>query len=450
MADPHLFFSSIPQIGALYRSGQLSPVELTRQCLERIETLNPVLNAFITVTAEAALRQAAQAERELYSGHDRGPLHGVPIALKDLIDTAGIRTTCASRILKDHVPQRDAAIVRRLEAAGAVSLGKTNCSEFAMGVAHPDYGQSNNPWDPARTSGASSGGSAAAVAAGLCFAAVGTDTGGSIRIPASYCGLAGLKPTYGLVDLEGVFPLSWSLDHAGPLARSSADAALLLEGMTGKTFQRHVDLRGLRFGVVQRGGLGVEPEVAAVFAAACEALRAAGAEVQEVEIGGLELADAAVFNVLLPEAAAIHTQWIGHRADDYASMTRQQIEMGFAVPAVTHVRAQQFRRHLTNQFLKALGLLDALISPTVAWVAPAEDPVFTGDEGAVEGRRTVPHNLTGLPALSVNAGFGAGGLPVGLQIVTRPHADALCLGLGTAMDALFRLGDSRPHLNVHS
>ncbi|WP_407571967.1 amidase [Deinococcus altitudinis] len=444
MSDSDLLFSSIPQIGALYRSGRLSPVELTRLCLERIEALDPVLNAFITVTAQRALQQAAQAERELLSGHDRGPLHGVPIALKDLIDTAGIRTTCASRILKDHVPERSAAVVRRLETAGAVSLGKANCSEFAMGVAHADYRQSNNPWDPARTSGASSGGSAAAVAAGLCFAAVGTDTGGSIRIPASYCGLAGLKPTYGLVELEGVFPLSWSLDHAGPLARSSTDAALLLEGMTGKSFGQRVDLRGMKFGVIQRGGLGVEPEVAAVFESACDALRSAGATVTELEIPALEQADAALFSVLLPEAAAIHARWIGVRGDDYAPMTRQQIEMGFAIPAVTHVRAQQFRRHLTGRFLNALDTLDALISPTVAWVSPAEDPVFTGDEGAVEGNRTVPHNLTGLPALSVNAGFGEGGLPVGVQIVTRPHSDAFCLGIGAALEAALPHARTRP------
>lgn len=448
MSDLELLFSSIAHIGGLYRSGQLSPVELTRRCLEQIQALDPVLNAFITVTAEQALRQATQAERELRSGHDRGPLHGVPIALKDLIDTAGIRTTCASRILNEHVPQQDAVIVRHLEAAGAVSLGKTNCSEFAMGVPHPDYGQSNNPWDVARTSGASSGGSAAAVAAGLCFAAVGTDTGGSIRIPASYCGLAGLKPTSRLVDLEGVFPLSWSLDHAGPLARSSADAALLLEGMTGKTFQQRVSLKGRRFGVIQRGGPGVEPEVTAVFDVACDALRAAGAELTEVEIEGLDQADAALFSVLLPEAAAIHARWIGTRADDYAPVTRQQIEMGFAVPAVTHVRAQQYRRWLTRRFLDALGSVDALISPTVAWVAPVEDPVFTGDEGAVEGARTVPHNLTGLPALSVQAGFGEGGLPVGLQIVTRPQTDAFCLGLGSVMETVFAVGDSRPATGV--
>ncbi|GGR19453.1 amidase [Deinococcus ruber] len=444
MNDADLLFVGVAQLGALYRSGQLSPVEVTRRCLERIEALDPALNAFITVTAEQALRQAALAEQELRAGHDRGPLHGVPIALKDLIDTAGIRTTCASRILHGHIPQRDAVIVRHLNAAGAVSLGKTNCSEFAMGVPHPDYGQSNNPWDPARTSGASSGGSAAAVAAGLCFAAVGTDTGGSIRIPASYCGLAGLKPTYGLVDVQGVFPLSWSLDHAGPLARSSADAALLLGAMTGQPFQQEVSLNGKRFGIIQRSGPGMQPEVTAVFDAACDTLRAAGAEVVSTEVPGLEQVDAALLAVLLPEAAAIHAQWIGSRADEYADITRQQIEMGFAVPAVTHVRAQQFRRWLTRQFLEAFRSVDALISPAVAWVAPKEDPAFTGGDGAVEGTRSSPHNLTGLPALSVNAGFGEGGLPVGLQIVTRPHTDALCLGLGSAMETAFALQKARP------
>jgi aspartyl-tRNA(Asn)/glutamyl-tRNA(Gln) amidotransferase subunit A len=267
MSDPSLHFASLAEIGALYRSGQLSPVELTQSCLDRTAALDTTLNAFITVTAEQALQQARQAEAELRRGVDRGPLHGIPIALKDLIETAGIRTTCASRILRDHMPPQDAALVRQLAAAGAVTLGKTNMSEFAMGVPHPDYGQTNNPWDPARTAGASSGGSAAAVAAGLCFAAVGTDTGGSIRIPASYCGLAGLKPTYGLVDLQGVFPLSWSLDHAGPLARSSADAALMLDAMTGQRQPAAIQVRGLRFGLMQTTGPGVEPEVSALVAA---------------------------------------------------------------------------------------------------------------------------------------------------------------------------------------
>lgn len=436
MGETELLHKTIPEIGALYRSKELSPVELTQLCLKRIEELDPILNAFITVTAEQALEQAQKAEQELRSGQDRGPLHGIPIALKDLIDTAGVRTTCASRILKDHVPTQDAPIVTRLAEAGAVLVGKTNLLEFAYGIVHPDYGQTNNPWDPGRTSGGSSGGSTAAVAAGMCFAAVGTDTGGSIRIPASYCGVAGLKPTYGLVNLEGVFPLSWSLDHAGPLARTSRDAGLLLAAMSGKSFDSSVSLKGLRFGVIQREGKEVEPGVTEVFDAACQALLEAGAEVEEVVIPDLELTDAALLGVLLPEASAVHARWINDRAEDYAPFTRMQIELGFAVPAVTHLRAQQFRRHLTRRFLEALNKVEVLISPTVAWVAPHEDPVVAAQEGSAEGRRSAPHNLTGLPALSVNAGFGAQGLPVGIQIVTRPHADALALGIGSAIEAL--------------
>ena len=425
-----LLFSSIAEIGALYRSGQLSPLELTRQCLARIEALNPTLNAFITVTAQQALLEAQQAEQELRAGHDKGPLHGIPIALKDLIDTAGIRTTCASRIREDNVPQQDAPLVTRLRAAGAISLGKTNLAEFALGIAHPDYGQVNNPYDAGRTAGASSGGSAAAVAAGMCFAAVGSDTGGSIRIPASYCGVAGLKPTYGLVDANGVFPLSWSLDHVGPLARTSADAALLLEGLTGTPQYSEVNLKGKRFGIIQRGTANLEPEVETVFNAACRTLQAAGAEIEDIQISELELADAALFNILLPEAATIHARWMGERPQDYAPMTRAQLELGFALSGVAYLRAQQFRRRLTGHFLAALGRVDALISPSVPFVAPAEDPVFTGDEGGQEGHFSVPHNLTGLPALSVNAGVGAHGLPVGLQLITRPLYRRLLPGAG--------------------
>lgn len=443
MGDLELLYQSIPEIGTLYRSKQLSPLELTKLCLKRIEELDPVLNAFITVTAEKALLEAKQAEQELRSGHDRGLLHGIPIALKDLIDTAGIRTTCASRILKDHVASRDAQLVQRLEAAGAISLGKTNLSEFAMGIAHPDYGPTHNPWNPSHTSGASSGGSAAAVAAGMCFAAVGTDTGGSIRIPASYCGLAGLKPTYGLVNLEGVFPLAWSLDHAGPLARSSGDAGLLLQAMTGKSQLWPAQLSGMHFGVIQRGGKGIKPEVTAQFDAACAVLLAAGAKVEEVQVPDLGQADTALFGVLLPEVSALHARWINNQPEDYAPLTRTQIEMGFAIPAVTYVRAQQFRRYLTRQFLSVLDKVDALLSPTVPWTAPQEDPVFTGDEGTLEGHRTVPHNLTGLPALSVNVGF-ANNLPVGMQIITKPHTDAFCLGIGLALEGLLPQAQLHP------
>ena len=239
MPDPAIAFASIAAIGARYRDGSLSPVEVTGLCLERIAAHDPELNAFLSVlNREPALEQAATAEAELRSGRDRGPLHGVPVAIKDLMAMAGVPTKFGSDPIFQEVPERDAAIVRHLRAAGAVIVGKTNLLEFAYGAVNPRVGQTNNPWNLERTSGGSSGGSAAAVAAGLCYAAVGTDTAGSIRIPAAYCGVAGLKPTYGLVDLDGVSLLSWSLDHAGPIARSCADAAAMLAGLTGQSVPR--------------------------------------------------------------------------------------------------------------------------------------------------------------------------------------------------------------------
>ena len=435
-----LLFAPIAEIAARYRRGDLSPVEITEHTLARIAALNPTLNAFITVTADEARASARRAATELAAGADRGLLHGIPIALKDLVDTAGIRTTCGSRILADHVPAVDARIVRRLRDAGAVLVGKTNLLEFAYGIVHPDFGPTWNPYDPTRTAGGSSGGSAAAVAAGLCYAAVGTDTGGSIRIPASYCGVAGFKPTYDLVSLDGIFPLSWSLDHAGPIARTATDAALLLDALLDRppTPVRPANLNGLRLGVLaaHREGKEMEPAVVAAFDAACAALARAGAKLIDVTIPDLALADGVMLSVLAPEASVVHADWIAARPDDYAPLTCQQIELGFAIPAVTHVRAQQYRRHLTRGFLTAFVQVDAILSPTAPWVAPHEDPAVVGDEGAAEGRRTGPYNLTGLPALTVNCGYGPTGLPVGLQIATPPGADARCLAIGAAYESI--------------
>ncbi|GGK11180.1 amidase [Deinococcus malanensis] len=452
MPDFGVLFASIPQVAARYRAGTLSPVDVTRASLSRIEELNPALNAFITVTADLALAQAVHAETELRSGLDRGPLHGIPVALKDLTDTAGVRTTCGSRVLADHIPDKDADVTVRLREAGAVLLGKTNLLEFAYGIVHPDYGQTNNPWDVTRTSGGSSGGSAAAVAAGLCFAAFGTDTGGSIRIPAAYCGVTGFKPTYGLVRLDGVFPLSWSLDHGGPVARSSGDAALMLAALTGRPHNAAPrDLHGVRLGVLVEHTRGPEmqPGVAEVFERACDALRAAGAVLVQVRVPGLDLVEAAMMHVLQPEASAVHTAWLQQSPEKYAPDTRTQLEQGFEVSAVNHVRAQQFRRNLVRDFLAALTDVEAVLTPTVAWVAPHEDPVVSGDEGFAEARRTAPANLTGFPALSLNAGFSQG-LPVGLQITTRPGEDARALSLGASVEALLNanrippLGSSPP------
>ncbi len=435
-----LLFAPIEAIAARYRQGTLSPLEITERTLARIEAHNPTLNAFVTVTADAALDAARQAEAELAAGLDRGRLHGIPIALKDLVETAGIRTTCGSRILADHVPSQDALIVRHLRAAGAVLVGKTNLLEFAYGIVHPDFGPTWNPHHPARTAGGSSGGSAAAVAAGLCYAAVGTDTGGSIRVPAAYCGVAGFKPTYDLVSLDGIFPLSWSLDHAGPIARSAADAALLLDGLLGRRPQplHPAPLAGLRLGVLvaHRTGREMQGAVVEAFDAACAALASAGATLHDIAIPDLDLASGALLSVIAPEASAIHARWIAERPDDYAPLTRQQIELGFTIPAMVHVRAQQYRRHLTRRFLAAFEQVDAILSPTAPWVAPQEDPAVVGDEGTAEALRTAPYNLTGLPALTVNCGIGLDGLPIGLQIAAPPGRDALALGIGAAFEAL--------------
>lgn len=438
--DDDILFAPIAEIAARYRREDLSPVEVTERALARIDALNPTLNAFITITAESALVSARRAEAELQDGVDRGLLHGIPVALKDLVDTAGVRTTCGSRILADHVPEQDAPIVAHLHRGGAVMVGKTNLLEFAYGIVHPDFGPTWNPYDPSRTAGGSSGGSAAAVAAGMCFAAVGTDTGGSIRIPAAYCGVAGFKPSFGLVSLDGVFPLSWSLDHAGPIARTAADAALLLDVMLDRPTRPvpPVDLRGLRLGILNAHRLGREMEapVLAAFDAVCAALAEAGATLSKVEIPELAAVDTGLHAIVAPEASVIHADWFAQRPGDYAELTRDQIEAGFGMAAVNYVQAQRHRQRLAAHFVDALDHLDAILSPTAPWVAPLEDPAVLGEEGMAEARRTAPANLTGLPALTVNCGFSPVGLPIGLQITTGPGADELCLSIGIAYESL--------------
>jgi len=431
-------FLSIAELGARYRGKALSPVEVTRQALSRIKALDGKLNAFIALLESDALAQAAAAERELAAGIDHGPLHGVPVAIKDLIAVAGAPTTFASRAASPQHPGEDAALVRNLRKAGAVLIGKTNLLEYAYGAVHPDYGQTNNPWDPARTSGGSSGGSAAAVGAGLCFGAVGTDTGGSIRIPAAYCGVAGLKPSFGLVDLEGVQALSWSLDHAGPLARSVADAARLLEGMTGRFFpaKRH-GLKGLKIGVMAHPGESrfVQPAVKSRFEAALSALEEGGAEIQPVSLPDLDHAADALLTILEPEASVIHQRLIAAEPGGFGELTRLQIEAGFALPATAYIRAQQLQRELARRYSRLFATVDAILSPSVPWVAPAEDPALGEDGGEGEMLYSAIYNLVGLPALSVFAGLSPERLPVGIQIVAPWGADDLALSIGAALEA---------------
>jgi aspartyl-tRNA(Asn)/glutamyl-tRNA(Gln) amidotransferase subunit A len=438
VAEP-AHFLSIAALGARYRERSLSPVAVTRQALDRIARLDRALNSFITICEADGLAQAAAAERELAAGRDRGALHGVPVAIKDLIDVAGVPTTYASRADSPRTPAADAALVQALKEAGAVILGKTNLLEYAYGAVHPDFGQTNNPWDAKRTSGGSSGGSAAAVAAGFCFAAVGTDTGGSIRIPAAYCGVVGLKPTYGLVSLDGVQALSWSLDHAGPLARSCADAGLALEAMSGRRCRvAPAPLAGLRLGLMTHPGAEryLQPDVIDAMTRTAEKLKAGGAAIREVSIAGLELAPDALLAIISPEASVVHQRRIAEQPQGFGETTRLQIEAGFAVPATAYVRSQQLRRDLGARFRALFAEADALLSPAVPWVAPAEDPALNDEAGAGEMLYSAVYNLVGLPAASVPCGLSKQGLPMGLQIVGPWGADERVLSIGAAVEAL--------------
>ena len=426
----------------MYRRGEVSPVEVTAGCLERIRTSEPRLNAWIMVLEEQAMVQAAEAEKALRRGEDRGPLHGVPIAVKDNFDMAGVATTCGSPILRGHTAAEDAVAVRSLRAAGAIILGKTNLLEFAYGIVHPQFGQCNNPWNLGRTSGGSSSGSAAAVAAGIAFGSLGTDTGGSIRIPASYCGVVGLKPTYDRVSRDGVFPLSWSLDHVGPIARTAGDAAILLAGLDGprsgaaRPVFSKARLAGRRVGIAtEHLGDDLHPGVRSAFERAVDAVRHAKAEIREVSIPSLLYADPALLAVIAPEATAIHEEWLRSRPGDYAEMTRAQLELGALVPALDYVRGQRFRRKLMSEFIEAFKEVDVIISPTVAWVAPAEDPVVAGQQGSIEARRSGPYNLTGLPAVTIPCGTAEDGLPAGLQIAGPWMSDFQVLSVAAAIEA---------------
>ena len=443
-------YLDIATLGRRYRDRTLSPVEATKVALDRIRMYDRQLNAFITVLEAAAMAQAQAAEAAFASGGEYGPLFGVPISLKDIIDTAGIRTTAASRIWRDHVPTQTATVAQRLADAGAILLGRCNMLEFAYGIVHPDYGQCNNPWDIDRTSGGSSSGSAASVAAGMGWASIGTDTGGSIRIPASYCGIAGLKPTYGLVSVHGIFPLSHSLDHAGPLTRTVEDAALVLQTIAGHDPRDSTsliatppdyraaltgDIRGLQLGVLtQHMGAELRPGVGAAVEAAIGELERAGMRVQRVSIPLLEQADSALIDAIMPEATLVHQAWLRERPDEYAAQTRVQLEQGQQISVVAYLQAQDYRSGLRQALIAALHDVDVLISPTVPWEAPAEDPAVGGNDGAAESRFTGPYNLTGLPAISLPCGFGPHGLPLCMQLIGPPLGEALLLQVAHAYE----------------
>jgi aspartyl-tRNA(Asn)/glutamyl-tRNA(Gln) amidotransferase subunit A len=459
---------SIAEAGEQIQRRALSPVELTRAYLDRIEARNPELRCYLTVLAEQALAAASAAERDIASGHYRGPLHGIPVALKDLVMTRGIRTTCGSRILKDWVPDSDATVVVRLAAAGAILLGKLNMHEFAYGPTgvNPHYGTAANPWGKDRMPGGSSSGSGVGVAVGLCAGALGTDTGGSIRIPASLCGIVGLKQTYGLISRAGVVPLAWSLDHIGPMTRTVTDAALMLQALAGRDpadpstaalpvpdYRRDLerDPRGLRVGVVRDVFFErLDPEVRTTVEAAAQALAGLGVRVEEVRLPRIRHAGPATFAIITAESMAYHEPYLKTRASEYGVDVRARLLNGQFVLATQYLKAQRARHVLRADVDGVLRGVDALLTPTTPIPAPRTDEREATVEGATDDVRawltrcTRPFNLTGHPALSVPCGLTASGLPVGLQLVGRHFEEATLLRLGRAYERVSPLRDRRP------
>jgi aspartyl-tRNA(Asn)/glutamyl-tRNA(Gln) amidotransferase subunit A len=423
----------------------VSPVELTRECLARIERLNPKLNAFISVLADSALGDARRAEDELRRGIDRGPLHGIPIALKDLVDTAGTRTTAASAQYKERVPGEDADVVRRLRAAGAVILGKQNLHEFAYGGSSlvSFFGETRNPWDVSRIAGGSSGGSAASVAAELGYAAIGTDTGGSVREPAACCGVVGLKPTYGRVSARGVLPLSWSLDHVGPIAGSVRDAALVLQAIAGYDASDPgsaevpvpdfaaalgLSLPRLRVGVPRAYFFeGLDSEVAAAVEAAVQVFAELHAEVRDLEL------DVATDRTLLgAEAWAVHEPLVAGSPELYQPATLARLRPGADTTAAAALRARRDLEARRRAIRRVFEDIDVLVTPTVPIPAPVIAELQAHPDALRPAellllRNTRPFNIWGNPAISLPCGFTRGGLPIGLQLAAAPWREDLLL-----------------------
>jgi aspartyl-tRNA(Asn)/glutamyl-tRNA(Gln) amidotransferase subunit A len=431
------------QIARSLRRRQVSPVELVDAFSRRIEAAAG-LRAYVTPPDERARRQAQRAQRRLSQG-EAGAFLGVPIAVKDLFQTRALRTTAGSRILRDWVPTGDADAVARLRAAGAIVFGKTNLHEFAYGVstANPWWGIARNPHDSRHSPGGSSGGSAIAVVAGLCAGALGSDTGGSIRIPAALCGCVGLKPTFGAIPLGGTFPLGWSLDHAGPLTRTVDDAAALLDVLSGGDAghrSRRVRTRGLRVGVL-RGPIvrNVQPAVSRQVEAAAAALRRRGLRVRDLQIPEMEWTVATQLVTLRAEASAVHARWIRSRPRAYGLDVRTRLQLGALVSGADYVLAQRLRARIRAAMARVFDDVDVVLLPTTPITAPVvgERTVrWRSGEEPVDGalvRLTAPFNLTGLPALSVPFGAAAG-LPIGVQVVGPLHQDARVLAVGRLIE----------------
>ena len=448
-------FLSAAALGRLIQSREVSPVEATEAYLERIDRVDGALNSYITVCHEEARQAAREAERTIAAGGYLGPLHGVPVAVKDQFFTKGIRTTAGSAILWDHVPDEDAQVVAGLQNAGAVLLGKLNLSEFALGESfHHPGGTPRNPWDLSRNPGISSSGSAAATAAFLCATSLAEDTGGSTRIPAAWSGLAGLRPTWGRVSRRGVFGVSWSMDTVGPISRSVEDCAITFQAIAGydpqdpyswntpvPDYRQEIEggIRGLRVGVlrekVAEGEL--HPDVRSAVEAAIGQLGELGASMEEVSIPLVENAGAVSKSITDMEGASVHYQGLKERADQYDHNTRVRLLTAILTPAQAYYKAQKLRAMIRQDVLDTLEQVDVIVLPTSPAPAPLipDGPGIVSQEDAqsrISGVRsfTGPFNLAGVPALSIPCGFTADNLPIALQIVGRPMADGMVMRVG--------------------
>jgi aspartyl-tRNA(Asn)/glutamyl-tRNA(Gln) amidotransferase subunit A len=466
MDRPELCYLTLADAAAGIRRKEFSPRELTEACLSRIDQHDPELHCFITLTAEPARDQARQAENELRAGTDRGPLHGIPIALKDLYATKGIRTTCHSTVLENWLPEHDATTVAKLQHAGSVLLGKLGMHEFAFGGPSVDapFPAVRNPWNTAHIPGGSSSGSGAALAAGFCYGALGSDTGGSIRTPSSHCGIVGIKPTYGRCSRYGVIPLSWSLDHTGPMARSVEDCAIMLQVLAGYDAKDNASanvpvpnfhvgmkngIKGLRVGVPRKNwfdeNLGIHPQTEAVFNQALKVLESLGATIIDIDGKAFSLARKANQTILVCEAYAYHEKTFQETPMRFGSSVRRRMLEGAFLSASDYLTAQRARAVLNAQISANFGDVDVFAVPGAA--RPPEP--FDGIDPNEQNMRpsfTNPFNLTGLPAITVPCGFTEGNLPAGLQIVAPPFEEATCFRVAYAYEQATEWRKQRPIL----
>ena len=466
-SESELAFLSIEQAARLLRKKDISSSDLVELALTRIEKFNPALNALITVAADSARAEARRAQKEFRSRSTANPLRGIPVVVKDNFFTRGIRTTAGSPILADFVPDADSEVVQKLRQAGAVVIGKTNMHEFAYGITNenPHYGPARNPWDLDRVTGGSSGGSAAALAVGIGYAATGTDTGGSIRIPSALCGVVGLKPTFGLVSVEGVVPLARTLDHAGPMARTVTDVCIMLEAIADNYPQGAVrpDYRKLRKNRPRKFQIGwpgqyfferIDREVQAAIESAAECLKSLGATIQDVSLPSLDQSVEPSTNIALAEATQYHESkgYFPAQASKYSDEVRHRLELGRKVLAADYLHAFEVKRKITREFDSVFENVHAILAPTLPIAASRigeKEVVIGGEKETVRSafvRLNRPANLTGHPAISIPCGFTRAGLPIGLQLIGQHWSEARLLSIALAYEDATEWHKRRPQL----